>query len=142
MNKYVDTVLKTVFDNAKDRNLFFSCFDPDVCTLLRLKQHRYPVLFLSCCINDIYTKYKDIRSRSVAFGTSFVLSEGITGLGLFSTPLLKDPWKVEKARNAGIQAMFMWGDENNEAKARERLKEMGVDGILCDRLVMQCFSPV
>ena len=137
MNIYVDTVLQTVFENARDRNLLFSCFDPDVCTMLRLKQHRYPVMLLTCGINSVYTMYKDVRSRSVAMGTSFVLSEGIIGLGMFSTPLLKDPWKVQKAREAKLQVMFTWGDENNEAKTRKRLREIGLDGIICDRFVIQ-----
>ena len=135
MNKFIDTILKTVFENAGERKILFSCFDPDVCTMLRRKQHSYPVMLLTCGINQAYTKYKDLRSRSVAFGTSFALSEGLIGLGVFSTPLLKDPWKVQKAREAGIQVMFTWGEESSDSKIRQRLKQIGFDGIMYDRLV-------
>lgn len=37
-----------VFDEAGDRKIIFSSFDPDCATLVRLKQPRYPVFFLTC----------------------------------------------------------------------------------------------
>ena len=32
-NKYVDTILRCVFQNAKSRRIVFSSFDPDTCVL-------------------------------------------------------------------------------------------------------------
>lgn len=39
---------QVVFDEAGDRKIIFSSFDPDCATLVRLKQPRYPVFFLTC----------------------------------------------------------------------------------------------
>ena len=37
-----------VFEEAGERKIIFSTFDPDCATLARLKQPRYPVFFLTC----------------------------------------------------------------------------------------------
>ena len=49
-NRYVDGILDCVFQNAAQRQVMFSSFDPDICLLLSLKQSRYPVTlpWLSC----------------------------------------------------------------------------------------------
>lgn len=46
-NQFVDTILKIVFEFAGERKIMFSCFEPDVCIMLRNKQPRYPVFFLT-----------------------------------------------------------------------------------------------
>ena len=38
---------QVVLDYADHRKIVFSCFHPDICTMLRLKQNRYPVMFLT-----------------------------------------------------------------------------------------------
>ena len=42
------TALQVVFEEAGQRKIIFSTFDPDCATLARLKQPRYPVFFLTC----------------------------------------------------------------------------------------------
>jgi glycerophosphocholine phosphodiesterase GPCPD1 len=49
-NEYVDQVLSDVFQHSGDRRIVFSSFDPDICTLLTLKQNKFPVLFL--CVGE------------------------------------------------------------------------------------------
>jgi len=46
-NFYLDTILKIIFDKAKDRRIVISSFDPDICYMCALKQPRYPVFFLT-----------------------------------------------------------------------------------------------
>lgn len=46
-NDYCNRILDMVFTYAGDRKIMFSSFDPDICTLLSLKQPRYPVFFLT-----------------------------------------------------------------------------------------------
>lgn len=40
-------VLETVLKHAGDRRIVFSCFNPDICTMVRKKQNKYPVMFLT-----------------------------------------------------------------------------------------------
>ena len=47
-NHFVDAVLRVVLEEAGSRKVVFSTFDPSVACLLRLKQPRYPVFFLTC----------------------------------------------------------------------------------------------
>jgi len=37
-NTYLDRILEVVFEHAGDRPIIFSCFEPDVCKMLSLKQ--------------------------------------------------------------------------------------------------------
>mmetsp|Transcript_28889 Transcript_28889/g.74130 ORF Transcript_28889/g.74130 Transcript_28889/m.74130 type:complete len:83 (-) Transcript_28889:469-717(-) len=46
-NRFVDDILNVVFEHCKERRLLFSSFEPDICTLLSLKQPRFPVFFLT-----------------------------------------------------------------------------------------------
>lgn len=47
LNVFLDIVLKTVLEFGKKRRIVFSCFHPDICVMIRLKQNKYPVLFLT-----------------------------------------------------------------------------------------------
>jgi len=40
--------VQVAFEEAGERKIIFSTFDPDCATLARLKQPRYPVFFLTC----------------------------------------------------------------------------------------------
>lgn len=116
LNRYIDDILREVrpyracvspslcsaphrhaaqvFDHAGSRRIIFSCFDPDVCTMLRAKQPRYPgasppvsaccrrsrcclgaVLFLTSGGTDI--GYRDVRSQSLEAAVQFATSEGL-----------------------------------------------------------------
>ncbi|XP_076075749.1 glycerophosphocholine phosphodiesterase GPCPD1-like [Mytilus galloprovincialis] len=71
-NKYVDTILRCVFQNAQSRRIVFSSFDPDTCVLLRLKQNKYPVLFLTTGESLLLNDYSDPRASKASMGISFV----------------------------------------------------------------------
>ena len=47
INEYVDRILTEVLLYAGNREIVFSSFSPDVCSSLRLKQRKYPVLQLT-----------------------------------------------------------------------------------------------
>ena len=46
--------LQVVFEEAGERKIIFSTFDPDCATLARLKQPRYPVFFLTCAGEKVH----------------------------------------------------------------------------------------
>lgn len=70
-NQYVDQVLTDVFRHAGTRRIVFSSFDPDICTLLSLKQNKYPVLFLCVGETTRYVPFLDERSNLSRIGTNF-----------------------------------------------------------------------
>ncbi|XP_050808080.1 glycerophosphocholine phosphodiesterase GPCPD1 isoform X5 [Gopherus flavomarginatus] len=61
MNLFLDIILKTVLENAGRRRIIFSSFDADICTMIRQKQNKYPVLFLTQGKSDIYPELMDLR---------------------------------------------------------------------------------
>lgn len=56
-NIYVDCILNTVLANSGKRRIIFSCFDADICVMLRNKQNIFPVMFLTLGRSDRYPKY-------------------------------------------------------------------------------------
>ncbi|KAJ3332193.1 phosphate system positive regulatory protein pho81 [Blyttiomyces sp. JEL0837] len=49
VNHFVDTILKTVYDNASGRSIIFSSMNPSVCTAMNWKQPNYGVFFKTHC---------------------------------------------------------------------------------------------
>lgn len=124
---------------------------------LHLKQPRYPVLYLTCGINDLWPVYRDVRQRtftsSIAFAKSewllvqlqqhkvpcpvltvVMLSGCMQGLSALSSPLLSDPSVGKMILDSGL-ILFTWGDDNNEAGNIAKLKKAGVHAVVYDRYV-------
>jgi glycerophosphocholine phosphodiesterase GPCPD1 len=74
---YLDIVLKTVLQYGGKRRIVFSCFHPDICTMIRLKQNKYPVLFLTQGVTSKYPEYKDARTRNISVAVHYALFAGI-----------------------------------------------------------------
>ena len=91
LNLYVDTILEVVFKYADQRRIVFSCFNPDVCTALRYKQNKYPVLFLTQGDTEKYPRYDDPRCWTVKSGINFVNIIEILGINAHTEDILKDP---------------------------------------------------
>ena len=45
---------QVVFEEAGERKIIFSSFDPDCATLARLKQPRWPIFFLTCAGEKVH----------------------------------------------------------------------------------------
>ncbi|KJH41549.1 glycerophosphodiester phosphodiesterase family protein [Dictyocaulus viviparus] len=58
-NDFVDVILRNVLESAGKRRVIFSSFDPDVCTLIALKQHIYPVMFLVIGTTKRYVPFQN-----------------------------------------------------------------------------------
>lgn len=56
-NLYVDCILDVALAKAGNRRIVFSCFDADICVMLRNKQNRYPVMFLTQGQTKKYPRY-------------------------------------------------------------------------------------
>ena len=131
-NKYVDTILRCVFKNAKSRRIVFSSFDPDTCILLRLKQNKYPVLFLTSGQARMATDYLDPRNSQAAMAINFINFADLLGIDINSKFILKHPELINDIKKSG-QVLFCWGEDNNDSNVINQLKQLGVDGIIYDR---------
>ncbi|XP_043204717.1 glycerophosphocholine phosphodiesterase GPCPD1-like [Amphibalanus amphitrite] len=137
LNSYIDHILKVVLEHSGTRKIIFSCFHPDICTMLRLKQNRYPVLFLTQGETDQWPPYKDTRCQSLDMAQLFARSAQILGVDVFSGVLLKQPEYIKSAQAKGL-VVFCWGDDNANSDTIRYLKAQGCDGIIYDRMDRYC----
>ncbi|KAM9839947.1 glycerophosphocholine phosphodiesterase GPCPD1 [Aulostomus maculatus] len=133
MNNFLDIVLSCVLQKAGKRRIVFSCFDPDVCTMVRHKQNKYPILFLTQGISDRYPELMDIRCQTTQIAMSFAQSENILGISAHTEELLKHLNFIGEAQGKGL-VVFSWGDDNNEHENRRKLREQGIDGLIYDSI--------
>lgn len=94
-NLYVNVILDLVLRKGADRRIIFSCFDPDICTMLRFKQNRYPVMFLTQSLCEI-NKYMDPRGRNFEYSVYNATAMELLGIVSSSQDLLCDNSKVFK----------------------------------------------
>eukprot|EP01089_Gocevia_fonbrunei_P021320 TRINITY_DN8234_c0_g2_i1.p1 TRINITY_DN8234_c0_g2~~TRINITY_DN8234_c0_g2_i1.p1 ORF type:complete len:243 (-),score=39.48 TRINITY_DN8234_c0_g2_i1:105-833(-) len=134
-NIFVDKILDVIFANTKDRPIYFSCFDPEVCVLLRRKQSRWPVMFLTASgVIDTWGFCKDERCNSLEYAIRFAKSEGLCGVVAYSSPLRGDGIKlIDLAKKEGL-SFATWGRDNNFAKLVKKQVDAAVDVVITDNL--------
>ncbi|XP_025192312.1 glycerophosphocholine phosphodiesterase GPCPD1-like isoform X1 [Melanaphis sacchari] len=133
MNLFVDTILKTTFEFAGSRSIVFSCFHPDVCTMLKMKQNRYPILFLTQGVTVRYPTYADPRCHSIQNAVYHATCHDLLGVNVHSEDLLRDPLQINIVKQAGL-ALFCWGDDNNCKDVVNKFKKLGVNAVIYDKL--------
>ncbi|XP_050808079.1 glycerophosphocholine phosphodiesterase GPCPD1 isoform X4 [Gopherus flavomarginatus] len=133
MNLFLDIILKTVLENAGRRRIIFSSFDADICTMIRQKQNKYPVLFLTQGKSDIYPELMDLRSRTTPIAMSFAQFENLLGINVHTEDLLRNPSYIQEAKSKGL-VIFCWGDDTNDPENRKKLREYGINGLIYDRI--------
>ncbi|XP_022050368.2 glycerophosphocholine phosphodiesterase GPCPD1 isoform X1 [Acanthochromis polyacanthus] len=133
MNTFLDIVLSCVLQKGGKRRIVFSCFDPDVCTMVRRKQNKYPILFLTQGVTDRYPELMDIRCQTTQIAISFAQSENILGISAHTEELLKNLNYIGDAQAKGL-VVFCWGDDNNDHETRRKLRQQGIDGLIYDSI--------
>ncbi|XP_033846734.1 glycerophosphocholine phosphodiesterase GPCPD1 [Periophthalmus magnuspinnatus] len=133
MNTFLDIILSCVLQKGADRRIVFSSFDPDICTMVRNKQNKYPILFLTQGICERYPELMDVRCQNTQIAISFAQSENILGISAHTEELLKHLNYIEEAQSKGL-VVFSWGEDNNDHANRRKLREKGIDGIIYDRI--------
>lgn len=93
-NVYVDCILDVVLSKAADRRIIFSCFDPDICTMLRNKQNLYPVMFLSQGETEKYAKFHDPRCDTIRNAVFNATANELLGIVAHTEDLLRDATQV------------------------------------------------
>ncbi|XP_062912289.1 glycerophosphocholine phosphodiesterase GPCPD1 [Mobula hypostoma] len=133
MNKAIDVILKCTLENASNRQIVFSSFVADVCSMIRQKQNKYPVLFLTQGNTDAYPELMDLRCRTTPIAMSFAQSENLLGVNVHTEDLLRNPEYIQQAKSKKL-VIFCWGDDTNESENRRLLKQKGIDGLIYDRI--------
>lgn len=93
-NLYVDCILDVVLSKAGSRRIVFSCFDPDICTMLRFKQNMYPVMFLTLGVTEKYPQYHDPRCNTIESAVSNAYAMELLGIVAHTEDLLRDSSQV------------------------------------------------
>ncbi|XP_013865338.1 glycerophosphocholine phosphodiesterase GPCPD1 [Austrofundulus limnaeus] len=133
MNTFLDIILSCVLQKGGKRHIIFSCFDPDVCTMVRHKQNKYPILFLTQGVSIKYPELMDIRCQTTQFAVSYAQSENILGISAHTEELLKHLHYIREAQSKGL-VVFSWGDDNNNHEIRRKLRVEGIDGLIYDSI--------
>lgn len=133
VNVYLDTILDIVLRYGGERRIIFSCFNPDVCRMVRLKQNRYPVMFLTQGQTAKYPVFRDPRCLTISAAVQCAICSEILGVNVHTEDLLRDASQVRLATEAGL-VIFCWGDDNNDPNTIKFLKELGLHGVIYDKI--------
>ena len=151
-NEFADAVLRVVMDEAgghgpaggsptvgtggggggsssSARRVIFSSFDPDLCTLLALKQPRHPVFFLT---NAGSASFSDPRMNGVGAALDFAAASHLQGVVAHAAGVLPRLHAIVATAHARGLHLFTWGDDNNDPIAYAAQRAAGVDGVISD----------
>ncbi|XP_033229082.1 glycerophosphocholine phosphodiesterase GPCPD1-like [Belonocnema kinseyi] len=138
LNVYLDIIIKVVLDYGCDRKIIFSSFNPDICAMIRLKQNKYPVVFLTQGETIKYPTYHDPRCQTIPMAMRHALAADILGINVHTEDILRDPSQVKLVKDSGL-IIFCWGDDNNDKDTIKHLKKLGLHGVIYDK--MDEFNP-
>ncbi|KAI9679529.1 MAG: Glycerophosphocholine phosphodiesterase [Caeruleum heppii] len=131
LNSFVDTVLTTVYDLGKKRNILFSSFNPDICLLLSFKQPSIPILFLT----DAGTSaVGDIRASSLQEAIRFASRWNLLGVVTAAEPLVTCPRLVKVVKESGLVCVSYGTINNDPEKVQLQVKE-GIDAVIVDSVL-------
>lgn len=133
LNLYLDIILKVVLEYGGDRKIVFSSFNPDICAMIRLKQNKYPVVFLTQGVTSKYPTYHDPRCQTIPMAVRHALAADILGINVHTEDILRDPSQVKLVKDAGL-IIFCWGDDNNDKDTIQHLKKLGLHAVIYDKI--------
>lgn len=134
INDFVDRIISVVEKNARGRRIVLESFDADLTTMLRLKQNKFPVIFLSQGMTDRYERYVDTRARSIWNGIYFAQAFDLAGIDLISDYYMTFGKKLVdfiKSRNLIARG---WGDMGETSEKVDLLKDLGLQCITYDKI--------
>ncbi|XP_069990448.1 glycerophosphocholine phosphodiesterase GPCPD1 isoform X1 [Penaeus vannamei] len=133
LNRFLDLIIETILEHSGKRKIIFSCFHPDICTMLRLKQNRYPVMFLTQGVSELWPPYEDQRTTTIRHAVLYSTNADILGINVHTEDLMRDPQQVQMALEHAL-IVFCWGDHNNNQENIKFLKSIGLHGIIYDKI--------
>jgi glycerophosphocholine phosphodiesterase GPCPD1 len=142
-NEYVDVIIKELYAASNDdenhqRCIIITTFDPHLCAMIRKKQSKFPVLFLTNGKTSKWIPYKDFRCKNTKISINYAKSEGFHGIVAHSEELTRDMHLTKILFNHTSKSTnflsYCWGDELNEIEKRKLFLEHGINGIIYDRI--------
>ncbi|KDO16189.1 hypothetical protein SPRG_18277 [Saprolegnia parasitica CBS 223.65] len=100
--------------------------------MLRAKQTRYPVFFLTCG-TDITGQVPDVRTVSLETAVPFSRMEQLQGIVTNSLPLFTKPKWIRHIRNDQLH-LWTWGNHNTGHDKVQFQKMHGVSGVISDNV--------
>lgn len=139
-NQYADIIIKELYEwVSNDRCVILSTFDPLLCSMLRIKQNKFPVLFLTNGKTEKWIPYKDFRCKNTKISINYAKSEGVHGIVAHTEELsqnqqlIKDLFIGSNPSTTNF-LRICWGDELNQSNNRKLYKKNGLNGIIYDRI--------
>ncbi|KAL8229071.1 hypothetical protein R6Q57_013977 [Mikania cordata] len=133
----LQVILKVVHENALERSIIFSSFQPDVALLMKKLQHKYPVYFLTNGGNEIFT---DVRMNSLEEAKKHAISGGLDGVVSEVRGVFRNPSVVRQIKESNL-SLLTYGKLNNIPEAVHVQYLMGIEGVIVD-LVQEITSAV
>ncbi|KAH8296653.1 hypothetical protein KR054_009422 [Drosophila jambulina] len=132
-NNYVDRIIQTTIHHGCGRPLIFASFDADICTMLRLKQHVFPVILMSIGKSNIWDPYMDLRTQSYQQAVNFAQSAEILGTALHVENFQNKHHLVELGLDLQ-QVLFLWGNDLQDVHLLEQFRALDVSGLIYDHM--------
>lgn len=128
-NFFVDAVLSTVLEEFGGRRVIFSTFDPACAELLRLKQCKFSVFFLTCGGSKIF---KDPRMNSVEAALQFAQATRLHGVVAEISSIVHNLDTIVSNFHEHGLYLFTYGDMNNDMDTYSKQRLAGIDAIIMD----------
>ncbi|KAI8041805.1 glycerophosphocholine phosphodiesterase GPCPD1 [Drosophila gunungcola] len=132
-NNYVDRILQTSIFHGCGRPLIFASFDADICTMIRLKQHVFPVILMSIGRSNIWDPYMDLRAQSFQQAINFAQSAEILGSAVHVENFQSKHQLVSLALDLQ-QVLFLWGNDLQDVHLLEQFRALDVTGLIYDQM--------
>lgn len=134
INDFVDRIIQVVEKHAGDRRIVLESFDADLTAMLRLKQTKFPVIFLSQGMTDSYERYVDTRARSIWNGIYFAQAFDLAGIDLIAEYYILLGKKLVDFMNEHNLVARAWGDMGESNETLELLKSYELQCITYDKI--------
>lgn len=134
INDFVDRIINVVERKSNDRRIVLESFDADLTAMLRLKQNKFPVIFLSQGMTDRFERYVDTRARSIWNGIYFAQAFDLAGIDIISDYYTSLGKKLVDFINDHNLVARGWGDMGETSETLDLLKDIGLQCITYDKI--------
>lgn len=99
---------------------------------VKLKQDRYPVLFLTQGLSTKWMKYHNPLNHSIEMAAYLALCMDLYGVAVHAEDIIKNSTLIRFVKSKSL-VLFCWGDDLNDRELIKNLKKEGIDGAIYDK---------
>jgi len=134
INDFADRIVSVVEKHAGNRRIVLESFDADLTIMLRLKQNRFPVMFITQGLTERYERYVDTRARSICNGVYFAQAFGLVGIDIISEYYLSMGKRLVEFIHSHELVARGWGDMGESSETLDLLKDLNLQCVTYDRI--------